>query len=287
MSTASTLAEQLTANGQVTDIGGALNDLAHRNPSGSLAGLIVFSDFNKTAGPDPAQGGPSSLARRSTRSASGPRRPPTWPAASSPRRYAKTKEDVPITVSLGAERTRRPNHARPPVCRTAGRRQAAAARWSAKRFAAALGLDAAVDVHLQAGAGRPDQARGRSGPAARRSQSRQDPCRPRDRRDGRLPAADVRRVRADLGMAVHQGGLPPRPVGGHEGVPHVPVLVRSAGPAAERAVPGQHDSAAGRVLRERPDLPGRHAVGAGPRRPSAIASASWSRNSWARRAADW
>jgi hypothetical protein len=48
------LAEQLSATGQVTDIGGALIDLAHRNPSGSLAGLIVFSDFkNNTSGHDP------------------------------------------------------------------------------------------------------------------------------------------------------------------------------------------------------------------------------------------
>jgi hypothetical protein len=48
------VAEQLTANGQVTDIGGAINDLAQRSPSSSLAGLVVFSDFQNTSGPRPA-----------------------------------------------------------------------------------------------------------------------------------------------------------------------------------------------------------------------------------------
>ena len=48
------VAEQLSAKGQVTDLGGALNDLAHRNPPGGLAGLIVLSDFNNTTGPNPA-----------------------------------------------------------------------------------------------------------------------------------------------------------------------------------------------------------------------------------------
>ena len=47
------VAEQLTSTGQVTDIGGAITDLAHRNPSNTLAGLVMFSDFNKTTGPDP------------------------------------------------------------------------------------------------------------------------------------------------------------------------------------------------------------------------------------------
>ena len=46
----------MTANGQVTDLGGAINDLAHRNPSSSLAALIVLSDFNNNATtPDPAK----------------------------------------------------------------------------------------------------------------------------------------------------------------------------------------------------------------------------------------
>ena len=41
---------QLTADGQVTAIGGAMEDLARRHATGSLAGLVIFSDFNQNAG---------------------------------------------------------------------------------------------------------------------------------------------------------------------------------------------------------------------------------------------
>jgi hypothetical protein len=44
------LARQLTAEGQVTAIGGAMEDLARRHATGSLAGLVIFSDFNQNAG---------------------------------------------------------------------------------------------------------------------------------------------------------------------------------------------------------------------------------------------
>ncbi len=90
----------MTANGQVTDIGGALNDLAHRNPSSSLAGLVVFSDFNKTTGPDPAKAAQQFGAKIYTVGL-GLRRP----LDRQPRKivappYAKTKDEVPITVVL-------------------------------------------------------------------------------------------------------------------------------------------------------------------------------------------
>jgi hypothetical protein len=42
--------EQLTADGQVTAIGGAMEDLVRRHATGSLAGLVIFSDFNQNAG---------------------------------------------------------------------------------------------------------------------------------------------------------------------------------------------------------------------------------------------
>ena len=45
------LAGQLTTEGQVTAIGGALVDLSRRHSTGNLAGLVVFSDFNQNAGP--------------------------------------------------------------------------------------------------------------------------------------------------------------------------------------------------------------------------------------------
>jgi hypothetical protein len=44
------LARQVTAAGQVTAIGGAMEDLARRHATGSLAGLVIFSDFNQNAG---------------------------------------------------------------------------------------------------------------------------------------------------------------------------------------------------------------------------------------------
>ncbi len=45
------LAAQLATDGQVTALGGALNDLARRHATANLAGLIVFSDFDQNAGP--------------------------------------------------------------------------------------------------------------------------------------------------------------------------------------------------------------------------------------------
>ena len=45
------LAQQLTTDGEVTALGGALNDLARRHATGNLAGLVILSDFNQNAGP--------------------------------------------------------------------------------------------------------------------------------------------------------------------------------------------------------------------------------------------
>jgi hypothetical protein len=47
------IASQLTSSGKVTDIDAALSDLAHRNTSGNLGGLVMFSDFNRNHGPSP------------------------------------------------------------------------------------------------------------------------------------------------------------------------------------------------------------------------------------------
>ncbi len=51
-------AEQLTTSGKVTALGQALEDLASRQSSGQLAGLLVFSDFDQNSGP------PATLAAR-------------------------------------------------------------------------------------------------------------------------------------------------------------------------------------------------------------------------------
>ncbi len=45
------LAAQLTTAGQVTALGAALDDLARRQSTAPLAGVVVFSDFNQNAGP--------------------------------------------------------------------------------------------------------------------------------------------------------------------------------------------------------------------------------------------
>ena len=97
------VAEQLTANGQVTDIGGAINDLAHRNPSGSLAGLIVFSDFNKTAGPDPTKAAEQFPTKIYTVGVGATQAAELTGSIVAPP-HAKTKEDVPITVNLEPKR---------------------------------------------------------------------------------------------------------------------------------------------------------------------------------------
>lgn len=47
------VAEQLTADGEVTALGAGFEDLALRHASGQVAGLLVFSDFNRNAGPIP------------------------------------------------------------------------------------------------------------------------------------------------------------------------------------------------------------------------------------------
>ena len=96
------LAEQLSSKGQVTDLGGAITDLAHRNPSGSLAGLIVFSDFSNTTGPDPTRAAKNfgaggthiyTVGLGATRAAI-----LTANIVAPP--YAKTKEEASISVSL-------------------------------------------------------------------------------------------------------------------------------------------------------------------------------------------
>jgi len=93
------LAEQLSSNGQVTDIGGALTDLAHRNPSSSLAGLIMFSDFNKTSGADPELAAKQFGARIYTVGV-GATRAVNLVAKIVADPYAKVKEEVRITVDL-------------------------------------------------------------------------------------------------------------------------------------------------------------------------------------------
>ncbi len=60
---AATAVKQLTADGQVTALGRALDDLGQRHASNHLAGVIVFSDFAQNNGPAPA-GGDQSPARR-------------------------------------------------------------------------------------------------------------------------------------------------------------------------------------------------------------------------------
>ena len=83
----------------MTDIGGALNDLAHRNPSSSLAGLIVFSDFNKTTGPDPAKAAQQFGAKIYTVGV-GATQAVDLAAKIVAAPFAKTKDEVPITVVL-------------------------------------------------------------------------------------------------------------------------------------------------------------------------------------------
>jgi hypothetical protein len=48
---AARLAEQVTTSGQVTALGAALDDLAHRHATSHLAGVLVVSDFDQNAGP--------------------------------------------------------------------------------------------------------------------------------------------------------------------------------------------------------------------------------------------
>lgn len=45
------VAGQLTTDGKVTAIGGTLADLARRQSTSNLAGVVIFSDFNQNAGP--------------------------------------------------------------------------------------------------------------------------------------------------------------------------------------------------------------------------------------------
>ena len=47
------LVAQLTAEGQSTAIGAAMQDLSRRHATGNLAGMVVFSDFDNNSGPAP------------------------------------------------------------------------------------------------------------------------------------------------------------------------------------------------------------------------------------------
>jgi len=49
------LASQLTTDGEVTALGAAMDDLARRQATGNLAGLVVFSDFCQNAGSPPLE----------------------------------------------------------------------------------------------------------------------------------------------------------------------------------------------------------------------------------------
>ena len=83
----------------MTDLGGAITDLGHRNTSSSLAGLVIFSDFNKTTGPDPAKAAQQFGAKiytvgvGATKAVELAARIVTAP-------YAKTNDEVPVTVIL-------------------------------------------------------------------------------------------------------------------------------------------------------------------------------------------
>ena len=83
----------------MTDLGGAINDLAHRNPSGGLAGLVVLSDFNKTTGPDPAKAARQFGAKIYTVGV-GATQAVDLSAKIVTVPYAKTKDEVAITVVL-------------------------------------------------------------------------------------------------------------------------------------------------------------------------------------------
>jgi len=50
---AAQIAKQMQATGPVTAIGAALNDLARRHQGQPVAGVVMFSDFDNNAGPDP------------------------------------------------------------------------------------------------------------------------------------------------------------------------------------------------------------------------------------------
>ncbi len=52
------LAKQLQPTGQVTALGSALNDLARRHQGHHVAGVVIFSDFDNNAGPDPLAAAP-------------------------------------------------------------------------------------------------------------------------------------------------------------------------------------------------------------------------------------
>jgi len=49
------LRNQLTTEGQVTALGSAMTDLRRRQSTGSLAGLLVISDFDQNSGPSPIE----------------------------------------------------------------------------------------------------------------------------------------------------------------------------------------------------------------------------------------
>jgi hypothetical protein len=49
----SAFVEQLTTEGQVTALGSAMTDLRRRHSTGSLAGVLVVSDFDQNSGPSP------------------------------------------------------------------------------------------------------------------------------------------------------------------------------------------------------------------------------------------
>ena len=169
----------------MTDIGGAITDLAHRNPSSSLAGLVVFSDFNKTTGPDPAKAAQQFGAKIYTVGV-GATRAVDLAAKIVATPYAKTKEEVPIKVvlqptGLEGQTTRVRLYAEPlgggSGSRTLiGEKESPPLSGSTQTVEFIYKPEQAGRVHLVAEVDR----------SARRSQSGKEPRPRRDQRAGRL-----------------------------------------------------------------------------------------------------
>ena len=213
------LSDQLTTKGQLTALGTAFDDLAEHYATSHLAGVIMFSDFGNNSGPAPAGTATSPVKKLGV---------PVYAVGIGP----QVAVDLATEIELPRQLKKAERQEVKVVLRQSGldgrrtkitvtaRRKAGPSDSEGEiiqigqRDVTLIGPTVEERVRLRAAADRPIRFPRRrqphGGPSGRSGKSR--PA--RGNRGQRFSPADVCRIRADLGMAVHQGSFSSRSVGG-------------------------------------------------------------------------
>ena len=249
------VAEQLTSNGKVTDIDAALTDLAHRNTSGNLGGLVVFSDFNRNHGPSPDKTARQFGTKIYTVGV-GATESVDLAAELVADPYAQKNEETRITVNLRQTGLNgKTAHVRlyaemlGSVSATAGNRE-----LIGDKFATLSGMSQAIEFTYK-----PPRA-GRFHLVAEAEKLPGEVIEENNIARGEfIVLEDYLRLmfveyEPTWEWRFIKEVLPPRSDGWSQGIPHIPLFVGPASPPAERIISSHHGAAAQRVFQERLDI---------------------------------